>query len=198
MLGYPDIEEHIGDDESPASAGDVVIGGEVVAIQAYYHANCALLANGEVTCWGDGSQILGYGDSTSYGDVDNPSAAPSVSLGGVATTLGGGPRCVIMSNGDVRCWGPNDYGQLGLGHTDALGDDELPHKAPSVDLGGKVVRLASGGVTGLGHTHQCALLENRDVRCWGNNESGQLGLAHQENAGDNELPRDEPTVRVLE
>jgi cysteine-rich repeat protein len=45
---------HIGDDEAPAAAGDVDVGGPVVQLAAGWIHTCALLETGAVRCWGDG------------------------------------------------------------------------------------------------------------------------------------------------
>ena len=37
--------------------------------------------------------------------------------------------CALQS-GQVRCWGFNREGELGLGHTNTIGDDETPNAAP--------------------------------------------------------------------
>ena len=62
QLGYGN-ENHIGDDngETPASAGDVNVGGTVVQISAGGGHTCALLNTGKVRCWGEGTDgQLGY------------------------------------------------------------------------------------------------------------------------------------------
>ncbi|HWB75548.1 MAG TPA: hypothetical protein VG755_11355, partial [Nannocystaceae bacterium] len=53
-LGYGSVEP-IGDDETPASAGDIAMGGEIALLDAngYGHA-CAVLEHGGVRCWGFG------------------------------------------------------------------------------------------------------------------------------------------------
>ena len=64
----------------------------------------------------------------------------------------------------VKCWGRNDYGQLGDGsHTAQTSAIEVR------GLGGQVISVSTGGL------HSCALLSNKKVQCWGWNYSGQLG-----------------------
>ena len=82
----------------------------------------------------------------------------------------------------VKCWGLNDSGQLGQGNTSRLGDDssEMGNNLPAIDLGsGKNARAISAG-----YRHTCAVLDNASLKCWGKNDSGQLGLGHTINRGD--------------
>lgn len=54
---------NIGDNETPASAGDVPIGDRAVQVSAG-SVNCALLESGNVRCWGFGLfGALGYGNT---------------------------------------------------------------------------------------------------------------------------------------
>jgi len=85
--------------------------------------------------------------------------APAVAVGGSAHS-----RCALLGDGIVRCWGYNDFGQLGDGTSVTR---NLP--APVSGLSG-VIQLGSG--TG---DHTCAVLQGGGVRCWGRNHYGQLG-----------------------
>lgn len=192
-LGYGNLEP-IGDDEAPATAGDVPIGGPVVSIQAYRSATCAALVGGTARCWGYGGAVLGYSDLQDFGDDEPASAAPALDIGGTPLELSGGPFCARMSDRSVRCWGRNDVGQLGHGDTADIGGDGDIVSAGPVQLGGPVAAIARGATD----KHACALLDDGLVRCWGLNDRGQLGLGHLENIGDNEVPTDVPAVRVLE
>ena len=52
---------------------------------------------------------------------------------------------------------------------------------PAVDLGaGRTARAISAG-----DRHTCVVLDNTSLKCWGKNESGQLGLGDNSNRGDN-------------
>ena len=47
-----------------------------------------------------------------------------------------------------------------------------------------------------GWLHNCALLDNGAVRCWGWGVAGQLGYGNTENMGDDETPASAGTVNV--
>ena len=135
-LGYAD-SAHIGDNESPASAGDVEVGGEVQQISAGGNHTCALLTTGAVRCWGrakDGR--LGYGDTENVGDDETPASAGDVPLGGEVQHIAASAAstCVLLVEGEVRCWGLGGWGQLGSGDTESVGDDELPESAGDVSI----------------------------------------------------------------
>ncbi|HEY8377000.1 MAG TPA: hypothetical protein VIK91_10950 [Nannocystis sp.] len=184
MIGAGNLDK-IGDDETPAAIGPVEVGGAVEVIEAGYQSTCALLVGGALRCWGSGgSGALGYGHVKDIGDDESPASAGDVSVGEavVAATVGTRFSCALLASGSVRCWGENTYGQLGLGHTTAIGDDELPSSAPVVDLGGAVTAIDAG------YFHACALLTSGAVRCWGDAQHGQLGLGSKERVGDDESP----------
>ena len=80
--------------------------------------------------------------------------------------------CAVTTAGSVQCWGSNQNGELGNGHT-ALNGEPL----------GPVVGLTSGisdvETAGQGSkatfSHTCALAVTGTVSCWGWNVFGQLG-----------------------
>ena len=78
QLGYGHLEK-IGDDESPASAGDVELGGTAAQICAGAYHSCALLTDGRLSCWGwNISGELGYGHTQDIGDDETPLSAGDV------------------------------------------------------------------------------------------------------------------------
>src|SRR5262249_38128690 len=96
---------------------------------------------------------------------------------------GGLDTCALLADGRVKCWGWNDFGQLGLGDTQMRGDNpgEMGDNLPAVDLGAGKKAVALTG----GDSHHCALLSDGSVKCWGRNLEGELGLGDTNNRGDN-------------
>lgn len=150
---------------------------------------CALLENDEVKCWGANEQgELGLGDTQKRGDEagemgDN---LPEVNLGTDRTaseiTVGGSQSCAILDNGELKCWGSNGDGELGVGDTNDRGDEagEMGDDLPAVDLGTN----RTAATVAAGSEHTCALLDNGEVKCWGENVDGKLGLGDTESRGD--------------
>jgi len=239
----------VGDDETPAQIPPVNIGGTAVAIAAGEAHSCALLAQGDVVCWGDNFEgALGLGHTDDIGDDESPQGAV-VALGGTAIDLdaGGQRSCAVLTNGDLRCWGDHMHVGLGIERFDPLGDDELPSSVPPLQLGGPAAavsvgavhscatlanghlvcwgyggagRLGNGATHDLGDAthpqfsgpvtlggavtmaqaggaHSCALLVSADVRCWGDNGFGQLGLPGSSAVGDDELPTAAGLVQIV-
>ncbi len=226
-LGYGHTE-NIGDNEAPASAGNVNIAGKVNQIVAGTYHTCALLDTGKVRCWGSiyaendndldfGAAVtqiaigtlhtcilldtgkvrcwggnldgqLGYGNTQNY----TYDSAGDIDVGGTVTQIAAGydHTCALLDTGRVRCWGGNGSGQLGYGNTDDIGDNETPASAGDVNVGGMVMQIAAGV------QNTCALLYTGNVRCWGNNGSGNLGYGNIDNIGDNEAPASAGDVNV--
>src|SRR5690606_37593162 len=132
---------------SPASAGDVDVGGSVHVITAGEQQYCAILVDGSLRCWGENIHgELGYGHTEMIGDDETPSSAGPVDVGGLAVVAAAphNHTCVVLDGGSVRCWGLSRQGLLGVGYgLDNVGDDELPTAIDPVDVGGPVASLAS-------------------------------------------------------
>jgi alpha-tubulin suppressor-like RCC1 family protein len=185
QLGYGNTKT-IGDDETPSAAGPIGWSNfQLSALTAGAEHTCVLVGGG-VWCWGaNESGQLGYGHTNDIGDDEVPVAKSlPVSLSGSAVQVVAGARhtCALLEGGAVRCWGANESGQLGYGHTKNIGDDELPDTAGEVPLGAPALQIAAGV------SSTCALLELGAVRCWGANDTGQLGYGHTNNIGDDETP----------
>lgn len=195
-LGHGDVE-NIGDDETPGSHVPVFLGRDRTAraVVAGIATTCALLDNGSVRCWGyGGGGALGLGFDATIGDDESPATAATVRLGDGrrARALASGIYhvCALLDDGAVRCWGPNASGQLGYGNTATVGDAATPDQVAPADLGGRAVEIAAGGY------HTCARLADGAVRCWGANDSGQLGLGNTRSLGDVGPPSAADPVRL--
>lgn len=134
------------------------------------------------------TQLLGFDrptdaatDGSLAPDAADDAASDAVAVAALATGLGY-HACALLTNGSIKCWGFNDYGQLGLGDTRSRGDDpdEMGANLPPVDLGsGRHAKAIA-----LGVRHTCAILDDDRVKCWGMNAHGRLGLADLEARGD--------------
>ncbi|MFP5363580.1 MAG: hypothetical protein ACLGI5_12725 [Thermoleophilia bacterium] len=189
-LGYG-FTDSIGDDEAPGSVAPVRLGPDRTAatITSGDSHTCAILDDGNVRCWGLGTQgQLGYGSVGMVGDDETPDLIGPVDLGAgrtaVAIAAGDFHNCAILDDGAVRCWGYGGNGRLGYAGTDSIGDDETPGSVGPVALGpGRTARAITAG-----DHHSCALLDDGSVRCWGQSESGQLGYGNRDAIGDDETP----------
>jgi hypothetical protein len=151
---------------------------------------CALQrVTGAVKCWGPNDWgRLGLGDKVPRGDLPGQMGAdlPAVDLGtgrsAVHLSTRFGHTCAVLDDQSLKCWGGNSEGELGLGHVFHMGDHplEMGDHLPAVDLGttpAKPTRVA------VGASHTCALFNTGQIKCWGSNWSGQLGLGDMESRG---------------
>jgi len=126
--------------------------------------SCAILDDGSVGCWGENSNgQLGDGSRSPALEAEKS----SMPLGRKAVEISAGSyhTCAMFDDGSVRCWGLNEFGQLGDGTT-------VERTTPvQVDLGEGKSAL---GIS-TGESHSCAVLNDHSVKCWGQNINGQLG-----------------------
>lgn len=198
-LGYGNLEA-IGDDETPASVGDVDVGATVLDVACGREHTCVVVEGGAVRCWGlnNRGQLGIPGPTYALGDVigddpeELPSSLPDVNLGGqaVAITASSWSTFVLLDDGTVRCFGQNaSFGTCGYGTDEfAVGDDEHPAIEGPIELGAPAIQIDAHG------DHACAVLDDGDVRCWGFNSEGALGLGHLDTIGDDELPTSAPAL----
>lgn len=193
QLGKPGLNQDVGDNEAPSTVAPVVLSGVPIGIAAGFVHTCALIEGGDVQCWGLGtSGQLGYGNTSTIGDDEDPSAAGFVAFPGVATQIVAGTEhtCALLQGGAVRCWGSGSVGKLGLGNTNFIGDNELPSSVGAINLGGAATQIAAGAV------HTCALMDDGDVYCWGSGAGGKLGYGNLTIIGDTETPNSVGPVSI--
>ncbi|WP_394850914.1 hypothetical protein LZC95_45380 [Pendulispora brunnea] len=142
-------------------------------------------ASGEVRCFGSNENgKLGRGSFT--GERDSSPAPVALPAGKTATqiTTSVSHACAIVDDGSVWCWGRNQWGALGAGHSDGTKMD-LPESSTPVMVQG----LSTGALyVSAGIDFTCATLADRSVMCWGANHLGQLGRGNV----DDKSPHPEP------
>ena len=129
---------------------------------------CAVVDGGAAQCWGSNHRgELGIGEPVGL-EVARSSPQPVAGLSSGVSRIAAGVNysCAVV-NGGARCWGYNNYGQLGTGDTVAT-----TTPAPVSGLSGGVTEIAVSQDPEYQHT--CAIV-NGGAKCWGYNYLGQLG-----------------------
>ncbi len=131
----------------------------VTQIASGFYHTCALLNTGAVKCWGWLRPTV-----EDFSPVD----IPGLTAGVKEITTGNLHTCALMNTGGVKCWGrANEYGQLGNGTFDPSTGGLEPTD---------VLGLTSGVLSiSAGFNTTCALTTAGGMKCWGNNNQGQIG-----------------------
>lgn len=174
---------------------DLGTGRTAVQLAAGSRHVCALLDNGWLKCWGANSLgQLGLGDTNARGDSSGEMGdnLPAVKLGTGLTvsaiSANGDASCALLANGAVKCWGMNGNGELGVGDQQSRGltTAQMGDNLPTVNLGSGRTAL----VVSVGRFHACAVLDNDRLKCWGQNQAGELGIGLAANTFRGRFPED--------
>ncbi len=130
---------------------------------------CALDAQQRVVCWGRGEEgQLGLGAAMMASQA-TPSVIMQQAEGPGALATGAAHTCALVA-GEARCWGANDFGQLGLGNRFARPSPGAPVALASGELA--LAKIFSG----FASQHTCAIDPDGALWCWGRASEGQLGI----------------------
>ena len=169
-----------------ASMGDALLavnlgtGRTALKIAAGNSTTCAILDNNTLKCWGSNTYgQLGQDNTTIKGSTAGTMGDTllAVNLGAGRTakdvSVGLDQTCVILDNNTLKCFGRNNYGQLGYDNITTLGDTAGEMAAlAAVNLGaGRTAVSVSAG-----YSFTCVILDNATLKCFGRNQSGQLGI----------------------
>lgn len=103
----------------------------------------------------------GGGDAGGAPAGGDTAAAGGAALKATHIATAGQTSCALLSDGKVRCWGKNEYGELGDGK---VGEDSaVPVEVTGL---GKVTSLVTLGES-IGAAGFCATEEDGTVKCWG-------------------------------
>jgi alpha-tubulin suppressor-like RCC1 family protein len=164
----------------------------ISAVSAGGEHSLALLSGGSVDAWGC-NQDGQLGDGNNSGPetcgtspcsrvpiaVSGLSSATAISAGGNGAYEENEHSLALISNGTVKAWGDDEFGQLGVGKapeeckvgtllTPCSTKPETVKVTARTNLTG-VIAISAGG------EHSLALLSGGTVDSWGANRSGQLG-----------------------
>jgi alpha-tubulin suppressor-like RCC1 family protein len=157
----------------------------VSAIASGGHHSCAVTTAGTVKCWGANNE--GQLGNTTNVLTSNPNSTPldvNNLSGVVAIAVGLYHSCALTTTGGVKCWGDNAYGQLGNGTNSGI-DTANPTATAVTGLSSGVVAIAAGVY------HTCAVTTQGGVKCWGDNDGGQLGSStNADTTNPNPVPTD--------
>lgn len=161
------------------------------------YTTCAVSSQGELSCWGYNQ--FGQIDATAQNKL-SPTPVGFVS-GITQVAVGRDHVCAIRDDKSATCWGNNTYGQLGNGMIATYSGPVVVAVPDVAEVAGNrhhtCVRDETGAVYCFGEgysptpdqialtrpaialtagaSHDCAITDDHEVWCWGNQDAGQLG-----------------------
>lgn len=126
----------------------------VIEVSAGTNNTCAVRTDGTVWCWGG-----------NYGPRPTPIAGITRAVSVAPMSYASG--CALLNDSSVRCFGRNEYGDFGI----PAGTSWSYPYTTSFAVPGLTGAVALGG----GIYHRCVLMQDGTARCWGRNQTGQLG-----------------------
>jgi alpha-tubulin suppressor-like RCC1 family protein len=124
------------------------------------------ITSGAVKCQGWNGDSMAVGLSASNYWVSSPNTPSGLTTGYKEAAVGTDHSCALSTAGAVKCWGLRTNGRLGNG--------SIATTAVSAPV--NVTGLTSGvKAIAAGADFTCAITSASGVKCWGNNNNGQIG-----------------------
>ncbi len=130
---------------------------------------------GQIYCWGKCSRGQCGNESYYKANKYKSSLVPMLTEGIEKNIKSISSRyrhsCALLDNGKIKCWGWNEYGQLGNGQMGKGNESALPIYVEG--LPDATIDVS------VGYKHTCAVMANGDAYCWGANYSGECGTGRK-------------------
>jgi Regulator of chromosome condensation (RCC1) repeat len=146
---------------------------------------CALDTLNDVYCWGS-NYFLGDASNLTFGDNDYTPHPNKVifpqNIKIKKLSSGISHSCAVTEDGNVYCWGSNEFGQSGIINPVDISDNATPYYLSFPLLEATIIpNLNSVIDINAGFFTTCAITEDGSAYCWGLNEDGQTGQATPDN-----------------
>lgn len=138
------------------------LSGQAIDVSAGSAGACAVLSNGTVECWGNGSNYALGNNST--GSAYSPVQTAAIPEKIKAVDVGRSGACAISQSGSVYCWGLNTSYQFGNATATTL---RVPTLIPQLGTDNAEIQL--------GFTGGCSKKDSGQLYCWGYNSKGTVG-----------------------
>lgn len=172
------------------------LGGTALAIDAGRLHTCAVMASGEVKCWGrnDDGQLGNFLTTRSL----YPDRMEALSGAALSVAAGDIQTCVLMATGTIRCAGRNAEGELGTGEAtdDMVYAVATSYQGQSADFVvpenlGPDTSIVLGGHTSVGRllyfysttADICTITDDRVLTVHAATGSGVCGIVTDSSAG---------------
>lgn len=172
-LGKPKAQARESLGTLPEDMGDKLLpvplpnGVKPLRLSASLVGTCALAEGGDVWCWTHMGSEPGIIEKIEYTKQAKQAVLANYS------------GCALTVDGEVICW--STYTEDGF-----AGTEDPRGQYPGGKMSDKVVLDANDRVKQLSARgmHACALMDDNRVKCWGKNESGQLGVGDRSVRGN--------------
>lgn len=162
----------------------------LAAAAAFASHTCVGRDDGALACWGE-PRLLGAPPTAHDSGPWRALSSPAVDIA-VLGEDSQSSACLLLADGNVRCWGYNADGRLGYGHDRPVAFEEIAGSSGfhNVPTGRPGVSLASSPQ----NASTCVVLDTGAVRCWG---SASKKRDAAEAAGHDVLRLDEPARDIV-